>query len=247
MDNDNNLADPNYGMNYISWKKWGHNFSFLKKNESAYYSAEISRTKNKFLKDSKVLEIGFGNGGFLKYAKEMGWDITGTELNHELVNIANSLGYKAFVAEDLSIFKSDSFDLVVAFDVLEHIPNDKFMNFIFEVKRVLVPDGYFIARFPNGDSPFGLKIQNGDFTHISSIGSGKVFSLQAITKMKLIYFGGEAQPIIGTTFINVLHKIFSLPIKLLINLIVGIIFFPREKVDFCALNSTMIFRCDKNN
>ena len=212
-----NLLENKFGSSYVEWKDWGHNFANLKKNQYAYFRAEIRRSKNKFQANSNVLEIGFGNGSFLNYAKQMRWNIRGTEMNIDLVNLAKSNNFDVHHTDNLSTFSNNSFDLVVAFDVLEHIPEDKLIDFMLEVKRVLVSDGIFIARFPNGDSPFGLKIQNGDLTHISSIGSGKVFSLESITNMKLIFLGGEAQPIIGTNILNFSHKILALPIKFILN------------------------------
>ena len=58
---------------------------------------------------------------------------------------------------DLSNLKGDNYDLIVAFDVLEHIPQEDLPSFK-KVQRLLKEDGSFIARFPNCDSPFGLKI-----------------------------------------------------------------------------------------
>jgi hypothetical protein len=43
------------------------------------------------------------------------------------------------------------------------------VDFKLDVKRVLKPGGRFIARCPNGDSPFRLVNQNGDVTQVTSI------------------------------------------------------------------------------
>lgn len=236
------FLETRFSSSYVKWKDWGHNFANLKKNQYAYYKAEIRRSKHKFQACSNVLEIGFGNGSFLNYAKQMHWNIKGTEMNLDLVNLAKSNNYDVLHTDNLLTFPDNKFDLVVAFDVLEHIPEDKLIDFMLEIKRVLVFDGIFIARFPNGDSPFGLKIQNGDFTHISSIGSGKVFSLESITNMKLIFLGGEAQPIMGTNILNFSHKILAIPIKFILNFFICLIFFPREKVDFTSSNLSAIFK-----
>ncbi len=137
-----------------------------------------------------MLEIGFGNGTFLKYAQQKEWDVYGTEINNELVGIAKESGFNVRQSKTVACFKDNTFDLVLAFDVLEHIPQDNLLDFLIEVKRVLKNGGFFIARFPNGDSPFGLKIQNGDVTHITSIGSGKVYYLGTATNMKVFFLLG---------------------------------------------------------
>lgn len=238
------VVDP-YGESYLKWKAWGAEFANLKKTEAAYFKAEIDRTDHKFPEKSKVLEIGFGNGKFLKYAREKGWDIFGTEVNEALVDAAQEAGFVANHTDNLSNFKDDTFDLIIAFDVLEHIPQDFLPIFITEIKRVLKDGGYFIARFPNGDSPLGLINQNGDVTHVTTIGSGKAHYFANKANMKVVFVGGEAQPLLGTSCFYFMHQIFTYPIKKTINLFVNLIFFPRQNVEFCSPNLTMIYQAIK--
>lgn len=234
----------NYGEDYLQWKSWNNKnqFGHLKKNQEHYFDAEISRIKSKILINSKVLEIGFGNGSFLKYAKQNGWDIYGTEANEILVKIANENGFKAKLAEDISSFDDYSFDLIVAFDVLEHIPQNLLPKFLLTVKRKLKSNGFFIARFPNADSPFGLKNQNGDITHLTNIGSGKIEYFASLTKMHIVFIGGEAEPIFGGGILKFIHRIISVPVKKIINLIINLIFFPRSNLSFCSLNMVTILK-----
>jgi SAM-dependent methyltransferase len=49
-----------------------------------------------------------------------------------------------------STLPNESFDCVVAVEVLEHVEEDE--NFVREVKRVLRPGGLFLMTTPNGDS-----------------------------------------------------------------------------------------------
>jgi len=231
-----------YGDSYLSWKNWGDSkFGALKKTEKAYFKAEISRTKHKFQKGNKVLEIGFGNGAFLKYATGMDWDICGTEINHSLVKSAKDNGFsKVTHADNLASFNDDQFDLIVAFDVLEHIPQMLLTNFLLDVKRVLKKDGFFIARFPNGDSPFGLLNQNADITHQTVLGTGKMTYFASKINMKLVFAGGEAQPLIGVNFIHFIHRLVALPVKKLINVFVRLIFFPKTNITFCSSNLIIV-------
>lgn len=235
--------ENSYGNDYLEWKIWGRNdFGSITKTESAYFSAEISRTNYKFQKNSKILEIGFGNGAFLKYAIENNWDICGTEINEVLVKIAKDAGFNVSHTSNLSGFKSNAFDLVVAFDILEHIPQNDIPNMILEVKRILKDGGIFIARFPNGDSPFGLFNQNGDITHITTIGSGKIFYFAARADMEVSFAGGQAEPLLGVSLLHFIHRMVTLPFKKLVNLLINCIFFPRANIAFCSSNLTMIYR-----
>ena len=88
-DTETKMHESTYGKAYLTWKAWGNKFGEINQLEKNYFSKEISRA-NRFLpQNSKALEIGFGDGKFLQYATEKNWDICGTEINNELVKIAN--------------------------------------------------------------------------------------------------------------------------------------------------------------
>ncbi len=211
--------DSNYGEDYINWKDWGINsFGSLSRYDQKYFVAEIKKTKQNFGENSIVLEIGFGNGSFLQFAKLNGWKISGIEINENLVNIAKESDFNTFHTDNLTSFDNASYDLIVAFDVLEHIAPDKILPFLTEVKRVLKPNGYFIARFPNGDSPFGLSYQNGDVTHVNFIGSGKARYFANKLAVDLVYIGGEARPfLISRNPILILSRIVKKAVKTIIS------------------------------
>ncbi len=236
--------DENYGSNYLKWKDWGQEFNFgkLKKQEEAYFSAELKRTQCTFPPTSKVLEIGFGNGSFLKYSKNKKWEIFGTEINVQLVKAALESGFNVIHSDNVRDYGENFFDLVVAFDVLEHITQNELPNFISEVRRILKVGGFFVARFPNGDSPFGLPNQNGDVTHITTIGNGKVYYFAAQCDMDVVFLGGEAQPLFGTSLLYFAHRLISLPIKKMLHLFTNLIFFPRSSVSFYSCNLTLIYK-----
>jgi len=232
-----------YGDEYLTWKFWDESqFGRLKKMDSAYFTAEIKRTNKVLSKGSKVLEIGFGNGEFLTYARNNNWDICGTEVNKALVEIANKCCFNAILSEDISRFEDNTYDLIVAFDVLEHIPQEILPNLILDISRVLKNDGVFLARFPNGDSPFGLINQHGDPTHVTTIGSNKIKYFAAKANMQVIFIGGEAQPLIGTSPLIFAHRSISLPIQFLVNLFINLIFASHRNVVFCSSNLTTILK-----
>jgi SAM-dependent methyltransferase len=244
---DNKDIESSYGTDYLKWKSWEKNSDFgkIKKTEKSYFTAEIKKTNHNFPAGSSVLEIGFGNGSFLTYSKEKKWHICGVEINEDLVKTAIGYGFDVRHSDNLMAIDDNSFDLIVAFDVLEHIPQDALPNFIKEVRRVLKINGFFIARFPNGDSPFGLLNQNGDVTHITTIGSGKIYYFAAQCDMEVVYAGSEAQPLFGTSPQLFLHRLIALPIKKILAIITNLIFFPRSNVEFYSSNLTLIYKKTK--
>lgn len=104
----------------------------------------------KFNKEMKVLEIGSGKGRLLNYFFRNGYDINGIEISEAMINESNRL-YGDLPLDKMScealLFKDSSFDVVLSFDVFEHIADsDRHLQ---EVKRVLKSGGYYLLQTPN--------------------------------------------------------------------------------------------------
>lgn len=121
--------------------------------------------------------MGFGNGALLGWCRDRGINIIGTEIQDELVERANSMGF--FAAKDFSAIRPESFDMVVALDVFEHIIYEDLVAVCMKLHDLLRPGAILIARFPNGDSPFSMPHKQGDPTHVNVIGSGFARKLMA--------------------------------------------------------------------
>lgn len=87
-------------------------------NKYGFYNDEMSYLRLGFLlgtikeKPNKILDIGYGNGSFLKISKNLieqcyGYDISNYPLPNDIIQIDN-------------IFE-DSYDVICFFDVLEHL------------------------------------------------------------------------------------------------------------------------------
>jgi SAM-dependent methyltransferase len=150
---------------YTEWKGWspGGGLTF----QHSAYSEEIARAE--LPSDAHFLEIGFGEGMFLDWAREQGFSCIGLEINSELVESARARGHDVYQETLGEVFPSEEslFDAVILFDVLEHINLDDIFSLLEDLQRLLKPGGKIIARFPNGASPFGRAYQYGDATHVS--------------------------------------------------------------------------------
>lgn len=101
-------------------------------------------------KNEKILEIGCGTGSLLNYLLENGYDVQGVEKSKEFIRESTILyGYlPLFPVESEKLpFADNSFDLVISFDVFEHLPDSD--GHLLEVARVLKPDGYYLLQTPN--------------------------------------------------------------------------------------------------
>ena len=81
------------------------------------------------LNPASVLEIGVGNGFLSRYLKRRGFNLhtldLDTRLNPDVVGTVSSLP-----------FRDNSFEAVVCYEVLEHLPFDQFLESAFELNRV---------------------------------------------------------------------------------------------------------------
>lgn len=239
------MANVHYEGRYLEWKGWtADTFGAITALDRRYFGAEVRRTGITTAGPLRVLELGFGEGRFLAYAHERGWKATGTEMNTELVEVARRKGFDAVHADRLNTFGDGSFDLIAAFDVLEHLEAGALLEFLQELRRLLRPEGVLLARFPNGDSPFGLANQNGDFTHRSFIGSGKIEYLAGHLHATIVFLGGQAQPIRAGSLVKTAYRLVAIPLRGLINFAVRLLITPESRVPFCSTNMVVALRFD---
>lgn len=193
------MSETGY-VGYEGWKKWSvESFGKFSRADAVYYDAEISRTGISIKRGLQVFEIGFGNGTFAGWAQSRGFDYTGSELITDLLNRAQSCGIRVFGADDDVVTKlgAESQDLVVAFDVLEHLDLEAIQSTLKVMRRLLKHGGCILARVPSGDSPFGRAIFHGDLTHKIALGSSAVGQLAAICDYELLVVGEPKLPMFG--------------------------------------------------
>jgi SAM-dependent methyltransferase len=98
----------------------------------------------------RILEIGSGRGALLQHLRSQGYDVEGVEINADRIRESRELfGPLPITAVDGTAlpFAAGQFDVVISFDVLEHIRNSD--GHLREVSRVLVNDGRYLLQTPN--------------------------------------------------------------------------------------------------
>jgi len=120
-----------------------------------FWKSAVYRTDYFHLGDmppGRVLEIGCGNGDFLRAIAERGWRATGIDFDAAAVAAARSLpGVEARQGTLIEQrFDEASFDAIVMNNVIEHVPDPA--ETIAECRRILRPGGRLVAITPNLDS-----------------------------------------------------------------------------------------------
>jgi 2-polyprenyl-3-methyl-5-hydroxy-6-metoxy-1,4-benzoquinol methylase len=109
--------------------------------------------EEKIKKGSKILDIGCASGIFLNKCDKFGLKTYGLDYSSELLKKAKKVTKAKLYcgsAEDLSVYKSNYFDVLTGFDVIEHLSSP--FNFACEAYRVLNPKGKIILTTPNLNS-----------------------------------------------------------------------------------------------
>lgn len=128
-----------------------HGYESLK-NKSRWkpFAKEILRFKN----NGKALDIGCAFGFFLKYLPN--FEKYGIDISIYAIERAKAIPKVKFFVhsiENKTNFKKNYFDVITAFDVLEHLNN--LSNALAEIRRLLKKDGILLFTFPNTDCLIG--------------------------------------------------------------------------------------------
>ncbi len=187
---------------YETWKGWDKPFT-VTPEEALYFAGETCGAR---IEGGDVLEIGFGSGSFLAWARERGARVAGTEINAVLLAAARHFGVELLAAdfETVADRHASRFDTIVAFDVFEHFTLDEIVPRLAATATMLKPGGHLLLRFPNAQSPFGLAPQNGDPTHKTALSrsvfeqliQGTSFAIVRYTPSYRIGGGGLAKRLV---------------------------------------------------
>jgi SAM-dependent methyltransferase len=124
-------------LNQVAWGNLESNLEFLRRADVAGAPA-------------KILEIGCGRGAMLDHLRGAGHAVTGIDIDAAALSQCQESypGLSVFVASgDALPFADGSFDIVLSFDVFEHIKDSD--RHLAQVRRVLKPGGRYVLQTPN--------------------------------------------------------------------------------------------------
>lgn len=213
---------------YRSWKNWNEKtFASVDTADAVYFEAE-ARALGSAILGSKpaVMEIGFGNASFAQWAVSRGCSYRGSEIDPELVTLGLAKGLDVHLSD--VPWPTAAFDLVVAFDVLEHIELSDLPAMLRAIRASLKKGGLFLARFPSGDSPFARHIQHGDVSHRTQIGTGIIEQLSLDADFEILQIRPPAFPIFGLGLGRALRRMAVIAVRQVVGVVLRVAFFDNQ-------------------
>ncbi|WP_413389359.1 methyltransferase domain-containing protein [Prochlorococcus marinus] len=147
--------------------------------------------------DPSLLDIGSGRGEWIQKCNALGFKSIGLELDHKMVEDCKKINLNIKQGDALSLldeFSEDSFSIVSAFHVIEHMKHENIQELIIKSKRILKPNGFLILETPSIDN---LIVSSKSFyidpTHINPIHPdllGFMLSRTGFNKYKYYFING---------------------------------------------------------
>jgi 2-polyprenyl-3-methyl-5-hydroxy-6-metoxy-1,4-benzoquinol methylase len=230
----NNTSDiytyADTASSYIAWKSWqSEEFFTCSKVNKAYFESEMRSLGIRLSPDSRVLEIGFGNGSFAKWVSEITSFYMATEVNPELLDRARQAGLEVYPGTlDISGISDKSFDIIAIFDVVEHLDINEILSLLQSCRTRLSDSGRIIIRIPSGDSPFALHLAHGDITHRTILGSMALRQIGALTHLDVVVTKDAAFPVWGMGVAVFLRRVVIRCARAVIGKFVRLVFYGNE-------------------
>jgi SAM-dependent methyltransferase len=123
---------------------------------SEEYDSALAWFGSQDVRGMRLLDVGCGGGGFLKRARDRGFDVTGVDYNEErLAAVRKELGVDAFSGslEEFAKARPDErFDVATIFEVVEHLDDPG--RWLDVMRSLLKPGGLLFVGVPNKDRAF---------------------------------------------------------------------------------------------
>lgn len=120
-------------------------------------------------KNSKIVDLGCGNGGFIYWLNELGFqNVSGVDISEEQVELAKKIGVKNVFQADVRKFladKSGEFDVIFGRDLIEHFNREEILDILEKIYFSLKDGGALVIQTANAENLLWGRLRYGDFTH----------------------------------------------------------------------------------
>ena len=120
-------------------------------------------------KNIRILEIGCGMGFALAAMRQWGYSsLEGVDTHPDAVESCKAKNLDVFLVQDTVTFLSQrtrTYDLILALDLIEHLPCIDQLDFARAIQEALAPGGKLICTVPNANSALASRWRYIDWTH----------------------------------------------------------------------------------
>jgi hypothetical protein len=136
-----NTPSPTYKLSHNIQSKTGSpllKFEEFKWKEVSIKKKELDKEFVDFItkdlpKDSKILDVGYGDGTEMKYLSSLGYDVYGTEIRNDY---RSGLNHTTHDMRDTFPFDDNYFDLVYCRLSLHYFEEEEILNIMREINRI---------------------------------------------------------------------------------------------------------------
>ncbi|MCP4328289.1 MAG: class I SAM-dependent methyltransferase [Alphaproteobacteria bacterium] len=166
---------------------------------------------NDVSKGGRVLEVGCGSGGILKFFQDRGFEVEGCDLDTRYIKYGRTRGISIACQDIDGMATSNEFDLIILSHVLEHLINPR--RALEKLKSMLSKEGMIYIEVPsihivrsNYQSNLLAYFQNAHFLHFSEgtlenlVGSAGLVTIQSSKFVQLLCKSGTKKHGISNQF-----------------------------------------------
>ena len=157
----------------------------------------------------RILDMGCATGNYSVVLKKMGYDVKGADVNPAYVKRARERGIETVQIDNGIPFPDKSFDTVICFEVIEHVPDLK--PLITEAKRLAAKNILFTT--PNSEFVDELARHGLLYEHFAELDHKNFFTAATLTQVLKGYF--PSVKVMKGDGINPLALIGFAPIRLM--------------------------------
>lgn len=165
-------------------------------NDGDYGVIQFENAVNFRAGGGKALDVGCGTGGrFVRILQNNGYKITGLDVSSEMIKLAsdNHPG-ECFIHQDVCTWDTtDSFDFIVAWDSIFHLPYLEQEPTVIKLCRLLDDDGVLIYTFGNANGEHTDE-WHGDTYYYSSIGVNENLRLLIVNGLTVLHLELDQYP-----------------------------------------------------
>lgn len=169
-----------------------------------------------------ILDLGCGFGGFLGVCRQEGYQqLRGIDISFENVSMAHQLGLNMVeqgeLLDTLTQIKTESYDIVLFLDVIEHFEQKDIVTILQQTFRILKKGGQGIIHVPNSEGIFGSRIRYADFTHEMAFTQNSLSQLFRFCGFEQFRFFEDKPIVHGTVSLirNIIWRIGTFPFRIL--------------------------------